>query len=674
MFDILCYDNNFAGINIASVSSNSYISDVTDFEIIKGTSVCMQSKFATMEHNKWRLDGSYRILEDIHPFTSDPRSIVTKLAYWSNYMSNDNGTFASAPYIEIKFASDMDKDTVSGITIVAGDKDDYCTAATITIYSGISVVKTYNTTSDTYILSQKFDIDTAFTSIRITFTKTNKPNRFVRLSAIKLKNSTRLSEDNFFDIKILEQISIISDTLPIGTLQFTVKATRSEISKLSEYKYMELYKDCKQFGGYYLDDITKVADDKYTVTLNDAVGVLDTTSQDDTLYITALDNIVSVADVMADILNGTKIPYIISEDYTNSKISIEMKNNTKRTALAKILYVTNSTCKKLRNGALWIGKLDTQSNVKDINNKMFDDYNITDNVPVLNLSMQRNIISKGSDEQINNPSMKVISKTKDSINIKIQFPAIIYALTINSLTIDGYFKTTYADGTIHQVRFRKSDHTNIIMTRGSNTVTMKIDRTVLRNSKDSVSWWVKEFQKWLSRSGGTWGERLTVINNADFSTFNVITLHGDFTLSNAQINTGEEYDVILNPNIKSALKTQDLQIQTVPLAYLMMNNITEYDSQQISETVEQTDGSETTIKRTENTNEILPKLMDRYYKYNREFDGTILAEGLECGDTVSMNLRDVGYTTGTITQLEYNLTNKEIARAKIWLYESEAET
>ena len=61
-------------------------------------------------------------------------------------------------------------------------------------------------------------------------------------------------------------------------------------------------------------------------------------------------------------------------------------------------------------------------------------------------------------------------------------------------------------------------------------------------------------------------------------------------------------------------------------------------------------------------------MMDRYYQYNKEFSGTILTDDLVCGDTVQLTLPDIGLVKGTITQLEYRLTNKLIANSKIWLY------
>lgn len=86
---------------------------------------------------------------------------------------------------------------------------------------------------------------------------------------------------------------------------------------------------------------------------------------------------------------------------------------------------------------------------------------------------------------------------------------------------------------------------------------------------------------------------------------------------------------------------QELSVQTVEVAELKING---------------------------STDNILDLLMDRYYQYNTEFGGTIITDDLVCGDTIQLELPDMGIVTGTITRLEYSLANKLIANAKIWLY------
>lgn len=78
----------------------------------------------------------------------------------------------------------------------------------------------------------------------------------------------------FYDLSVLEEVSIVSDTIPINTLVFSVSADKAFIKTLSACEYVELYYNNAPFGSFYLQKIEKVAVDNYTINCSDIIQYL----------------------------------------------------------------------------------------------------------------------------------------------------------------------------------------------------------------------------------------------------------------------------------------------------------------------------------------------------------------------------------------------------------------
>ena len=87
-------------------------------------------KFATLERNFWKLDGTFENFPD--------NPIDEKFGLWSKTMSDDNGNFANKPVLEINFSSFQ---TSTGITLQFNpDTEDYCNNLNIKWYQEESLL------------------------------------------------------------------------------------------------------------------------------------------------------------------------------------------------------------------------------------------------------------------------------------------------------------------------------------------------------------------------------------------------------------------------------------------------------------------------------------------------------------------------------------------------------
>lgn len=138
----------------------------------------LESRYATLEPNRWVLDGSFRLIPD------EPAKLSGEVGFVGDVLSGDDGSFASAVYAEMAFSNVsilqacsvyFSQDAVDGVA------EDFSVA----VYSGSTEVYTKAFTGNTAV-SVILDGFTAYdpTAIRVTVTKWSLPGRRLRISEI----------------------------------------------------------------------------------------------------------------------------------------------------------------------------------------------------------------------------------------------------------------------------------------------------------------------------------------------------------------------------------------------------------------------------------------------------------------------------------------------------------
>lgn len=693
MADILCFNKSFADIlkDIDTITTNGQISNLSNFDIFRGTAINSENKYATVEYNKWRLDGTRAVIDTAKTVTGYWSNTVSSTMYESAYAGYQlGGGNTGWRYLDITFQNYHTKQDIDGITLIFRDNEDFASRFQVQLYYDSDLQMSWNILNYTGIISQSFskfsnvttdDADDTehdytmgrFNKIRIYFMATNNPNRFIGLANIRFGYATWLNEDKFYDLSVLEEMSLVSDTIPINTLTFSVNADKAFIKTLSACEYIELYYSNTQFGSFYLQNIEKAAIDNYTINCSDIIQELDDTNYTDKLFISTESENISVADVLNDIMSGTDVLYEIDELLENSSISINFTSVTKREAVAQVLLSANAVCKKLRNGSLWFGRLDTTEVVQDITDNLFSGYTVTDNNPVSSINMSVSMYTKGEKVDTSSLMWNVAEQTKDYIIVTItNMPS---RITTEDLTVKFSFSIVFyqnISGTGVTVGNPYSVTTSVRNYLGNvdannkpkesgkylpekisvsaSGISIRIDRDVINRKIHAGSYY------YGTRPANAMGENRIGADENIYDADIKITPYLDFTLSrlpaahanysvtaySMDISTDSNIIAVSNPNSSpNKRNAQDLSIQTIEIAELTIDG------------------------KADNT---LDLLMDRYYQYNKEFSGTILTDDLICGNTVQLTLPDIGLVTGTITQLEYSLTNKLIAKSKLWLY------
>lgn len=166
---------------------------------------------ATLEKNRWLLDGSFGILPD------EPEQLAGEIGHVGDVLSGNDGTFASPVYAELAFSNVsilqacnvcFSQDAIDGIA------EDF----SVGVYSGSTAVYTKTFTGNTAV-SVSLDGFTVYdpTAIRVTVTKWSLPGRRLRVAEITPGVYEEWTDDVLASVDIQMRGNFACLAIPYGT-------------------------------------------------------------------------------------------------------------------------------------------------------------------------------------------------------------------------------------------------------------------------------------------------------------------------------------------------------------------------------------------------------------------------------------------------------------------------
>jgi len=169
-----------------------------------------ESKYATLEHNRWLLDGTFDLYPD--DYTSSEETGVV-----SETISGSGGTFSTPQYVELQFTGVYILQACT-VYFSNADGDGVPRDFTISVYSNgtayFSQSFTENTETSVYV-----DGFTVYRpdAIRVTVTRMSSASRRVRVLEIVPGYYEEWTEEMLSDFSITQQASFSGLALPYGT-------------------------------------------------------------------------------------------------------------------------------------------------------------------------------------------------------------------------------------------------------------------------------------------------------------------------------------------------------------------------------------------------------------------------------------------------------------------------
>lgn len=203
-------------------------------------------KYATFESNYFRLDGSFVI---------PPKNINDEVGWWSNTLCGADGMFT--PYQVITFEFNKEHSSM-GLTIFFDVlNSEYATMFDIDIYSpNGTVLKHIEATNDSsrYELVEQLD---GYKNIKITIKKWCNSYRRAKVTEVDFGIIREYEDSKLIKLNILEEMDILSDTLPSNELKFTVDNSDKAFNILNPqgfYKFLKEKQEIKAEIGIELED------------------------------------------------------------------------------------------------------------------------------------------------------------------------------------------------------------------------------------------------------------------------------------------------------------------------------------------------------------------------------------------------------------------------------------
>lgn len=168
-------------------------------------------KFETLEHNRWKLDGSFDVLPD------SPAEVTGEVGYVGDALSGSDGTFSPAAWVELRF-SNVSILQACSVFFPTQEYDGVAEDFTVEVREGGTAryTKAYTGNTAASVALEGFTVNNP-DAIRVTVTKWSKPSRRVRVVEILPGIYEEWNEDMFASFSAKHQGDVSCLSLPYGT-------------------------------------------------------------------------------------------------------------------------------------------------------------------------------------------------------------------------------------------------------------------------------------------------------------------------------------------------------------------------------------------------------------------------------------------------------------------------
>ncbi|MGL4571863.1 MAG: hypothetical protein ACRCVJ_12450 [Clostridium sp.] len=208
--------------NSKRVSSNSIISRQSQ---LTNDMRMPSAKYATFEKDYFKLDGSFAI-----PPKANEGNF--ELGWWSESLSNENNIFDTDEFVELTF--DTPRSSM-GVTIYFDvNNEEYPVDFDLDLYSEDNILISHNE----IINNKKFKYEFVgqlnnFKKLVIKFIKWCKPYRRAKVLEIDIGIIKTYEDNSLIKMNILEEMDILSDTLPSNEVKFTIDNSSKDFNILN---------------------------------------------------------------------------------------------------------------------------------------------------------------------------------------------------------------------------------------------------------------------------------------------------------------------------------------------------------------------------------------------------------------------------------------------------------
>ena len=169
------------------------------------------TKYATLEHNRWMLDGSFGLFPD------DPEALTGQVGYIGDALSGEDGSFAAPPWVELQF-SGVSVLQACSIYFPGDEYDGLPLDFTVEVKQGGTAYYTKSFTGNqaASVALSRFTVNNP-DAIRVTVSKWSLPYRRMRLVEIVPGIYEQWDNNIIAEFSVKQQGNVACTALPYGT-------------------------------------------------------------------------------------------------------------------------------------------------------------------------------------------------------------------------------------------------------------------------------------------------------------------------------------------------------------------------------------------------------------------------------------------------------------------------
>ncbi len=244
----ISYDVTEPGLQeLAAITNNGAVGYADSSDVVDTTDNAFP-RYATLEHQLWKLDGTNAILPDAAPYGDT--------GFVSSFIGDQNGSFFMAPAIRISFDL-IRTHVIPGISITwSSAHNEYASRFRVSAYNGAERIFTYTYTNASVTSICEVSLS-GYTRIVIEVLEWSVPHRRARIEHVFLGLTQTYNKTDLISYRHSQSGDLLSGELPKNSVTFglnNVEGIWNPDNPIGNIRYLAERQEIKVEYGYKLGD------------------------------------------------------------------------------------------------------------------------------------------------------------------------------------------------------------------------------------------------------------------------------------------------------------------------------------------------------------------------------------------------------------------------------------
>ncbi len=280
-------------------------------------------KIATGEVGRWLLNGSVDILG----------AVSADYGYISAEQSDSEGNYSGEVGIDVIFTENF---ASSGLTITFDTHEDVEYTVKISWSNEDTLLREETVTGgDEYIIEAAVEL---YNKISVRFLSSSVPYRFARIEQFVFGVGRRFTPRNFDTANLNQQVNPISEEVSIDTSKFVLRPPKNVQFIFQSRQPFRIYRNNDLIASHYLDTATLTSRNKYDISCQSAIGVLDEQPFSAVMWFDK-----NAYEAAVEIV-GEDFEVEMSDALKAKTVNGYIEDGTRRQALHQLLFAIGAIC------------------------------------------------------------------------------------------------------------------------------------------------------------------------------------------------------------------------------------------------------------------------------------------------------------------------------------------